>query len=470
VLQRQPSAAMVVLSRSLLALAFGASIAPNALAVEDSAANSTEAEVVSTTVSTTSSPVEEPEALPPLVEFVGRKPRLKVYPGGTKDKESTWYMLEFGAVEEVDSKGRRVRERSIRSLAAEKRIKWTQNAMLVGGTGATTTRMELHLNETFDKACRGGQGRMPDDTSVISVETFVFAGRTTIKYGNETLKVLASSLKYNVRSANWPFCEEGNKLRVKMEVKVKGTQKPKFEDKDMEAEDRMARPGKGGKRGKGLKGKKFRANAGKMDLEMDLPTLSVVDGKMLDSEVDLEVNGGKTEVLFTFPHFGESLLYDPTAELSEPEIGDNSTMTTDVPTTVTTSSTPMKEPVALPPLVEFVGKSPKLKVYPGGTKDKESTWYQLEFGAVEEIDSNGKVVKDRSIKSLAAEKDITWMQDSIVFGETGTTATKMELYLNKTFDKPCKGGQGRTADENSVISVETFVFSGPATIDYGNET
>mmetsp|Transcript_64982 Transcript_64982/g.187021 ORF Transcript_64982/g.187021 Transcript_64982/m.187021 type:complete len:85 (+) Transcript_64982:2-256(+) len=56
-----------------------------------------------------------------------------------------------------------------------------------------------------------------------------------------------------------------------------------------------------------------------MDLDMDLPTLSVVDGEMVDSEVELEEKGGKTEVLFKFPHFEDSMLYDPTAGFSDPE-------------------------------------------------------------------------------------------------------------------------------------------------------
>lgn len=62
--------------------------------------------------------------------------------------------------------------------------------------------------------------------------------------------------------------------------------------------------------------------------------------------------------------------------------------------------------------MEFQGKSPKLKIFPGGIKDKESTWYMLEFGAVEEVDREGKKVSERSISSLAEEKRLTWSQES----------------------------------------------------------
>jgi len=277
-------------------------LAPAALAVE----NATE---VATT--TPAGSVAE-EMLPPLVEFQGKAPKLKVFPGGTKDKESTWYMLEFGAVEEVDSAGKKVSDRSIPSLAAEKSITWSQESTLVNGTGATKTRMELYLNETFKQACKGGKGRLPDNQSFISIETFVFSGAATIEYGNETLEVVASSLKYNVRSTNWPFCDEGNSL----DVKVKGDKPPKMEEKDMakEAEARM----KSGKKGKGVKGKKFKANAGKRDLEMDLPTLVLVDGVLTDSEVEMDAKGTKTSITFSFPHFNQTLLYDPTAGLEEP--------------------------------------------------------------------------------------------------------------------------------------------------------
>jgi len=216
----------------------------------------------------------------------------------------------------VDSAGKKVSDRSISSLAAEKNIVWLQESTVVNGTGATMTRMELYLNKTFTKACRGGEGRLPDASSAISIETYVFSGSAMIEYGNETLEVVASSLKYNIRSTNWPFCAEGNSLQVNMEVKVKGDKPPKLEKKDMEKEEQERM--KSGKKGKGVKGNKFRANAGKRDLEMDLPTLSLVDGELVDSEVEMDAKGAKTSVTFTFPHFNQTLLYDPTAGLEEP--------------------------------------------------------------------------------------------------------------------------------------------------------
>eukprot|EP00429_Kryptoperidinium_foliaceum_P120663 CAMPEP_0176321746 /NCGR_PEP_ID=MMETSP0121_2-20121125/71509_1 /TAXON_ID=160619 /ORGANISM="Kryptoperidinium foliaceum, Strain CCMP 1326" /LENGTH=187 /DNA_ID=CAMNT_0017664201 /DNA_START=27 /DNA_END=587 /DNA_ORIENTATION=- len=110
--------------------------------------------------------------------------------------------------------------------------------------------------------------------------------------------------------------DEGNSLQVNMDVKVKGDKPPKMEEKDMakEAEARM----KSGKKGKGVKGKKFKANAGKRDLEMDLPTLVLVDGVLTDSEVEMDAKGTKTSITFSFPHFNQTLLYDPTAGLEEP--------------------------------------------------------------------------------------------------------------------------------------------------------
>lgn len=58
----------------------------------------------------------------------------------------------------------------------------------IHGTGAATTRMELYLKKTFSK-CKGGQGRLPDERSVISIETFVFTDTAMIEYGNETWEV-----------------------------------------------------------------------------------------------------------------------------------------------------------------------------------------------------------------------------------------------------------------------------------------
>lgn len=211
--------------------------------------------------------------------------------------------------------GKKVSGRSIASLAAEKGITWDQESTVVNGTGATKTRMELYLKDTLTKECQGGGGPVPDSQSVISIETFVFTGAATIEYGNETLEMSATSLKYNVKSTNWPFCDQGNSLQVNMDVKVKGDKPPKMEKKDMEKEEEERK--KSGKKGKGVKGKKFKANAGKLDLEMDLPELTLVDGSLVDSDIDMDAKGSKTSITCIFPHFNETLLYDPTASLAQ---------------------------------------------------------------------------------------------------------------------------------------------------------
>lgn len=66
------------------------------------------------------------EALPPIIEFINRRPKLKILPGWDPEGKQTWFMLTFGRIREVDAKGNVVEGRTIKSLADHESVTWTQ--------------------------------------------------------------------------------------------------------------------------------------------------------------------------------------------------------------------------------------------------------------------------------------------------------------------------------------------------------
>jgi len=212
---------------------------------------------------------------PPEVEFIGRAPKLRIYPGGKSEANETWIMLTFGKIEELDARGGKVQGRSLASLAAEKGIIWTQENRTVGGAEALVTRMELPLSYggNFKETCAGGGGgdktsgddktnggggggdkttgndkgkgarllseedeletlesddeRRLASPGSVAIEIFVFQANATVDYGDYSIEVQRGQLKFNIESSGWPFCGTDHKLDINMEIKVKGDKPPK---------------------------------------------------------------------------------------------------------------------------------------------------------------------------------------------------------------------------------------------------
>jgi len=318
----------------------------------------------------------------PVVEFIGKAPKLRIYPGGSDgdsddDSNDTWVMLTFGKIEELDAQGGRVAGRAIMSLAAEKGINWTQGTRMVGGASAVVTRMELPLEyggSFREAACGGGGGSQGGDSDTspgggsdkspaggkarrlaspgsVAVEIFVFASDAMVDYGNYSIPVTRGQLKFNVESETWPFCGTDHRLEVNLDVKVPGDEAPKkveeVAEDEVEAEAESGGSGSsagGRKGGRKPKGKSMRQSAGGRDVNFDLPEMALVDGSTMASEVEVQSSGGRTTIAFRFPYFERTLLYDPTASFGVDSATEPVTAPTSAPATEPTTQAPTPQP------------------------------------------------------------------------------------------------------------------------------
>mmetsp|Transcript_34386 Transcript_34386/g.98680 ORF Transcript_34386/g.98680 Transcript_34386/m.98680 type:complete len:627 (-) Transcript_34386:185-2065(-) len=126
-------------------------------------------------------------SVPPEVEFIGKAPKLRIYPGGKVDESSPWMMLTFGKIQELDPRLKAVQGRSIQSLAARQDINWTQEHRIVGGVPALVTRMELPLTYggSFSETCRGAGGKTDDKGGPQPKDDTGTGGKTDGKGGSQ---------------------------------------------------------------------------------------------------------------------------------------------------------------------------------------------------------------------------------------------------------------------------------------------
>jgi len=393
----------------------------------------------------------------PVVEFIGKAPKLRIYPGGNDgdsddDGNETWVMLTFGKIEELNAQGGRVSGRAIMSLAAEKGIIWTQENRTVGGAKALVTRMELPLEYggSFKSACGGGGGSQggsgsqggggsqdggsetsPNDggskkspgsggkarrlasPGSVAVEIFVFTSDAMVDYGNYSIPVTRGQLKFNVESKTWPFCGTDHRLEVNLDIKVPGDKEPKkveevaeAENEDEEAEAEAEGSGtkkKGGKGGKKPKGKAMKQSAGGRDVNFDLPEVALVDGDSIESEVEVQTQGGKTTIAFRFPYFESTLLYDPTASFDEESAAESTTASTAAPMTMAPST---MAPSTMAPSTTMTTQAPTPQ--PGSTVISGSL--KLSVAEPAAFCANAKVISGlRKAIAHVAKQDVSFV-------------------------------------------------------------
>jgi len=270
-------------------------------------------------------------------------------------------MLSFGAVEEVDAAGSKVSGRSIASLASQKSIVWSQTTEKMSDwANATVTRMELPLvfGGSFKSYCPGENtkgnsgnagnkngkrgapdidGDSSDSVMNIVVEVLAFNDYYEVPYGNHSIVMDRSGIKFNVKSASWPFCSPENSLVVNLNIETKGSEedadavskatiieevlevKDEEPQEDEDGEGRLeegnhgvGKPDRESRKKKAPKGKRLKVPAGgEFDIELDLPTLVVKDETEANCEVVVDTNADKMNIAFLFPAFNETLLYDP---------------------------------------------------------------------------------------------------------------------------------------------------------------
>ena len=214
-------------------------------------------------------------------------------------------------MQELDPAGAVVQGRSISSLASQKTTEWTQRTVILGDVNATEVRMRFDLTESTQLArpCGGGpptSAHFAEDKHELAVLVYLLTNGTTVPYGNGELVVPDDAVKFNVEGTNWPFCDAGNSLRVVADVEVEAASVTDGTVTDGSADE--------GGDASGLSTKTTRRSipTGDSVVNLDAPTLAIVDGEERNVSVTVgAIEGGtKTSIDFTFPAFG-TLYYDP---------------------------------------------------------------------------------------------------------------------------------------------------------------
>ena len=227
------------------------------------------------------------------------------------DKPGDFFKISFGAVQELDPAVAVVQGRSISSLASQKTTEWTQRTVILGDVNATEVRMRFDLTESTQLArpCGGGpptSAHFAEDKHELAVLVYLLTNGTTVPYGNGELVVPDDAVKFNVEGTNWPFCDAGNSLRVVADVEVEAASVTDGTVTDGSADE--------GGDASGLSTKTTRRSipTGDSVVNLDAPTLAIVDGEERNVSVTVgAIEGGtKTSIDFTFPAFG-TLYYDP---------------------------------------------------------------------------------------------------------------------------------------------------------------
>lgn len=142
------------------------------------------------------------------------------------------------------------------------------------------------------------------------LDTYTYDSATTLVYGDTSIDVPASAMKFDVRVTDWTFADMSNTLQVGISLESKGNKYgkstlkkgPKHKGKVMEFPD-------GSK--KTTKDTDTKAiNFGEMYFYTPLSAL--YDGEPGEVVATSDTRGDHTEITFTFTSFEESLVYDPT--------------------------------------------------------------------------------------------------------------------------------------------------------------
>mmetsp|Transcript_91139 Transcript_91139/g.262858 ORF Transcript_91139/g.262858 Transcript_91139/m.262858 type:complete len:316 (+) Transcript_91139:98-1045(+) len=246
-------------------------------------------------------------AAPVTIQFTGQAPEMKIYPGGDQGGKDTWFMFSFAKVRELDAKGEELIEHSIARLSTTQ-TKFNQEKRKINGVDATVTRVETPLQNVLGSC--GMNRDMYIGPATIAIETFVFAKDAMVEYGDDMVEIPSGFMKFNIDSKEWPFCGEGHKLEVNLEVELEGGNVAEWFSSRQSTRS-------------GPVGKEMRVNAGAKKIEIDLPTVVVVDDVTSTCSVELDTEGGKNTLRFTFPHFKKTLMYDPVAGAVDADASDD---------------------------------------------------------------------------------------------------------------------------------------------------
>lgn len=134
----------------------------------------------------------------------------------------------------------------------------------------------------------------------MSLVTYLFTNPTSVPYGDTAVAVPADGVKFNVEVHSWPFCSDGHSLSVELDVKEGKERNDKVKFK---------------KKSKKVKNARHHHEVEMEAGRIDVPAFAILDGVVTDIETIVKDAGAKRSIEFVFPHFSESLVYDPVVEI-----------------------------------------------------------------------------------------------------------------------------------------------------------
>ena len=139
-------------------------------------------------------------------------------------------------------------------------------------------------------------------TASFSITTLYFPSAATIAYGNSTIEVPSNSLKFTVEIGNWPFLDTANSLQFGVTVDFKS------QDGDEEVSEATSTA-------------RNEQTVTSGDLQITSPLMAILDDTETTIDANLaESNNGKSfEMTWKFPHFEQTLVYDPVTSDNNPE-------------------------------------------------------------------------------------------------------------------------------------------------------
>ena len=87
-------------------------------------------------------------------------------------------------------------------------------------------RFDVSTSKHLQKPCGGGKpcgascAHFDKAKHQIDVVVYLVEQNTAVPYGNSTIAVKSNSVKFNVESENWPFCDAANSLSVTAHIQT----------------------------------------------------------------------------------------------------------------------------------------------------------------------------------------------------------------------------------------------------------
>ena len=151
----------------------------------------------------------------------------------------------------------------------------------------------------FSSLVRVGNNSPRAPQALFSLTSFYFPTNATIPYGTSELFVPENSLKFTVAIEDWPFLSTENSLAFGVDVRFTSVE----DDSITTREQNETMDDRGGR------------DAVQMiqfgELQVTSPLIAIVDGEEQNINTDVEQNGNDVELMWRFPYFSSSLVYDP---------------------------------------------------------------------------------------------------------------------------------------------------------------